>query len=46
MALLDPNTVAWVKSNIDYVFGYPRIIRFSWATCETILEKEAALVKW
>ncbi|CAG8595728.1 8782_t:CDS:2 [Paraglomus occultum] len=42
----DPNTMAWLKSNIDYVFGYPRIIRFSWATCGTILEKEAALVKW
>ncbi|CAG8668040.1 10245_t:CDS:2, partial [Acaulospora morrowiae] len=42
----DPNTTEWLKNNIDPVFGFPRIMRFSWATCETILEKDAVSVTW
>ncbi|CAG8458747.1 9945_t:CDS:2 [Ambispora gerdemannii] len=26
----DPNTVNWLRSNVDPVFGFPRILRFSW----------------
>lgn len=43
---LDPNTVRWLNENIDPVFGYPSIIRFSWSTTATILEKNAASVEW
>ncbi|RHZ53714.1 hypothetical protein Glove_438g16 [Diversispora epigaea] len=42
----DPNTVNWLKENRDVVFGFPRIIRFSWATCETILKKNTSPVIW
>ncbi|CAG8577216.1 7202_t:CDS:2 [Diversispora eburnea] len=42
----DPNTVNWLKENTDDVFGFPRIIRFSWATCETILKKDTFPVIW
>ncbi|KAJ1954843.1 hypothetical protein EC988_002214 [Linderina pennispora] len=42
----DPNTVAWLKDNIDAVFGYPDIIRFSWATCTKLLADHAAPVAW
>jgi hypothetical protein len=42
----DPNTQAWLKSASDAVFGFPKIVRFSWATVKTILEKSAHKVKW
>ena len=28
----DPVTVNWLKRNLNPVFGYPEIVRFSWAT--------------
>ncbi|OLY77599.1 Ribonuclease H2 subunit A [Smittium mucronatum] len=37
----DPKTVSWLHSNIDKVFGYPSIVRFSWATCQKLLETNA-----
>ncbi|KAF8149954.1 ribonuclease H-like domain-containing protein [Crassisporium funariophilum] len=42
----DPNTVAWLKTAIDRVFGFPNIVRFSWTTVKVILEKSAHPVKW
>lgn len=30
----DPTTVEWMRVNMDEVFGYPNLIRFSWATYE------------
>eukprot|EP01105_Mastigella_eilhardi_P005471 TRINITY_DN17170_c0_g1_i1.p1 TRINITY_DN17170_c0_g1~~TRINITY_DN17170_c0_g1_i1.p1 ORF type:complete len:289 (-),score=58.17 TRINITY_DN17170_c0_g1_i1:95-961(-) len=42
----DPDTQKWLKSNIDPVFGYPSVMRFSWKTCQSILNNEAAPVKW
>jgi hypothetical protein len=44
--LLDPKTVAWLKTNIDPIFGYPNIVRFSWATCKTLLETSGTTVRW
>ncbi|KAL1914318.1 uncharacterized protein VTP21DRAFT_9011 [Calcarisporiella thermophila] len=41
----DPNTIAWLQSNMDPVFGFPSLLRFSWATCEKLLE-EAVKVTW
>jgi ribonuclease H2 subunit A len=42
----DPKTKKWLDNNVNKVFGFPRIIRFSWATCENFLEKNAYNVKW
>ncbi|KAI9013028.1 ribonuclease H-like domain-containing protein [Gaertneriomyces semiglobifer] len=42
----DPNTVNWLKDNFDPVFGYPRVIRFSWSTCTKILEAKGVKVRW
>ena len=42
----DPKTKAWLESHLDRTFGYPKIVRFSWATVKHILEKDAHSVKW
>ncbi|KAI8826676.1 ribonuclease H-like domain-containing protein [Fimicolochytrium jonesii] len=42
----DPNTVNWMNHHIDPVFGYPRIVRFSWATSVNLLKDRACAVKW
>jgi ribonuclease H2 subunit A len=42
----DPNTIEWLNNNIESVFGYPGIVRFSWSTVERILEEKAASVVW
>lgn len=43
---LDPKTKAWLQSSLDKTFGYPGIVRFSWATVKIILEKDAHAVEW
>lgn len=44
----DPKTVNWMTNNTDRVFGFPNVIRFSWAPVKTILSesKEVADVTW
>ena len=42
----DPATVAWLKGNIDPVFGYGDMVRFSWSSCERLLQQHAAKVHW
>ena len=42
----DPNTVKWLKTNLDPVFGYPTVVRFSWSTCRELLEDRAVEVQW
>ncbi|KAI9239818.1 MAG: ribonuclease H-like domain-containing protein [Podila humilis] len=42
----DPKTVSWLKKNMDPVFGYPNIVRFSWGTCKTLLETSGKPVRW
>ncbi|RKP36431.1 ribonuclease H-like domain-containing protein [Dimargaris cristalligena] len=42
----DPNTVKWLHGHLDPVFGYPGIIRFSWATCEKLVNAKGVEVKW
>ncbi|KAG0007112.1 Ribonuclease H2 subunit A [Modicella reniformis] len=42
----DPKTVAWLRSNMDPIFGYPNIVRFSWQTCKTLLEASGKTVRW
>ncbi len=36
----DPQTKAWLKRNTDPVFGFPDVVRFSWSTCDKILQAE------
>lgn len=42
----DSTTQRWLSDNIDYVFGFPNLIRFSWSTSAVILKKSAAAVAW
>ncbi|CAG8499743.1 22180_t:CDS:2, partial [Cetraspora pellucida] len=42
----DPNTMYWLKNNMDPVFGFPQVMRFSWSTCDNLLKKLAAPVIW
>ncbi|KAJ3111871.1 Ribonuclease H2 subunit A [Phlyctochytrium bullatum] len=42
----DPKTVAWLRDSMHEIFGYPSIVRFSWATCIQRLEKHAVTVIW
>ncbi|KAF9468091.1 ribonuclease H-like domain-containing protein [Collybia nuda] len=42
----DPKTQAWLKNSIEPTFGFPKIVRFSWATVKILLEKNAHAVKW
>jgi len=42
----DPTTKRWLQQNLDPVFGYPSLIRFSWKTCSAILKKSAVPVQW
>lgn len=42
----DPSTKAWLRQNIDPVFGFPDFVRFSWSTARNILDDEAVAVEW
>lgn len=44
--ILDPNTVKWLKRNMNKIFGFPEIVRFSWSSCSRILEESAVPVQW
>jgi ribonuclease H2 subunit A len=40
----DARTRSWMKSNIDKVFGFPNVMRFSWKPCVQILNSAAVPV--
>ncbi|XP_071948631.1 ribonuclease H2 subunit A-like [Antedon mediterranea] len=42
----DPNTKKWLRENIDKVFGFPSVVRFSWSTASFILDEKAVKVFW
>lgn len=42
----DPDTKAYMESNIEPTFGYPDLVRFSWSTAAQLLEKNACAVEW
>jgi ribonuclease H2 subunit A len=42
----DPSTRAWLEDNVDPIFGFPTLVRFSWSTSQKILDKRAVSVKW
>ncbi|CAE1300896.1 RNASEH2A [Acanthosepion pharaonis] len=41
----DPVTKQFLKEHMDNVFGFPQIVRFSWSTASSILEK-AVPIEW
>ncbi|XP_072042553.1 LOW QUALITY PROTEIN: ribonuclease H2 subunit A-like [Amphiura filiformis] len=42
----DPTTKRFLADNVDPVFGFPRIVRFSWSTASKILDEKAVPVQW
>jgi ribonuclease H2 subunit A len=42
----DPTTVQWLKANMDPIFGFPRLIRFSWSTCSNLLDEKGIQMDW
>ena len=42
----DEVTKSWLQRVIDPVFGFPSLVRFSWQTCQTILEEKAIKLIW
>ncbi|CAH0391457.1 unnamed protein product [Bemisia tabaci] len=42
----DPETKKFLQTNIDPVFGFPKLVRFSWSTAEKILVSSAVPVQW
>lgn len=42
----DVVTKAWLRRNVDRVFGFPSFVRFSWSTAKLIMEEKAVEVRW
>ena len=42
----DPATKTWLANNVDPVFGFPQLVRFSWSTAEKVLQSKAITVEW
>lgn len=42
----DPNTVQWLKSNMDRLFGWGPLVRYSWGTAKAMLEKDGIEIEW
>jgi len=42
----DPHTKDWLRHNMDRLFGYTNIVRFSWETVKVILKENAITVNW
>lgn len=42
----DAVTKQWLRVNVDKVFGYPSVVRFSWKTTILALNKGAIKVEW
>lgn len=42
----DPNTVRWLNQNMDKLFGWGPLVRYSWATAKDMLDKTGISVDW
>lgn len=42
----DPTTKKFLVENIDAVFGFPQLVRFSWSTASKILDEKSTGVTW
>lgn len=42
----DPYTIAWLHDNLQPLFMFPKIVRFSWGTLKQYLDTTAVGVEW
>ncbi|XP_074990192.1 ribonuclease H2 subunit A isoform X1 [Calonectris borealis] len=42
----DPKTKEWLRRNLEPVFGFPRLVRFSWGTARELLQRGGVPVEW
>jgi len=42
----DPNTKKYLNDIINPVFGFTKIVRFSWSTAAVLMDKKCVAVKW
>lgn len=42
----DPTTKSFLSKNIDPVFGFPTLARFSWSTVKNLLDEKAIECEW
>nr|XP_054509500.1 LOW QUALITY PROTEIN: ribonuclease H2 subunit A [Agelaius phoeniceus] len=42
----DPKTKEWLRRNLEPVFGFPQLVRFSWGTAQALLQREGVPVLW
>ncbi|XP_058717690.1 LOW QUALITY PROTEIN: ribonuclease H2 subunit A [Poecile atricapillus] len=42
----DPKTKEWLRRNLEPVFGFPQIVRFSWGTAQALLQQRGVPVEW
>ncbi|XP_033927922.1 ribonuclease H2 subunit A [Melopsittacus undulatus] len=42
----DPKTKEWLRRNLDPVFGFPQLVRFSWGTARELLREGGVPVTW
>jgi len=42
----DPNTKNWISTHLEKTFGYPTIVRFSWAPIRQAMESRGHKVEW
>ncbi|XP_074423042.1 ribonuclease H2 subunit A [Larus michahellis] len=42
----DPKTKEWLRRNLEPVFGFPQLVRFSWGTARELLQRGGVPVKW
>ncbi|CAD7923197.1 unnamed protein product [Amoebophrya sp. A120] len=42
----DKQTIKWMGKNVQHVFGFPKLVRFSWETTDKLMEKNCAKVEF
>lgn len=42
----DPNTVQWLRDNMDKLFGWGPLVRYSWGTATKMLDTDGHQVTW
>jgi len=42
----DAQTIQWLRSQVDPVFGFPDVVRFSWGTCTSLLTSQCLPIRW
>eukprot|EP01069_Polyplicarium_translucidae_P005326 Polyplicarium_translucidae@DN2764_c0_g1_i1.p1 len=42
----DEQTKSFLRAAFDKIFGFPSVVRFSWSTSRSLMEKSGAFVDW